>query len=233
MVQQTVDSKFSEYKLGNGGANLSTHDTQFPIAVKKMALRDVQNEIRSPSSIGNPKLSKDRGTNTDVVMASGAKRPLTEDPVNSSHYQPANAHLVYVRRKPEAEISKSNASDSRMINSDCSNSRQPGQQASQSQQQMKEPKVPSLLAFPSVPVASSVSKSGKPSVSFSPGQSNPRFSSLESNKHPVASAVPLANNLKGIQKMQWEERYYQLQSLLKQLDESDQEDYIQSKNAIF
>uniref|UniRef100_A0A2P2JZM9 Uncharacterized protein n=1 Tax=Rhizophora mucronata TaxID=61149 RepID=A0A2P2JZM9_RHIMU len=180
MVQQTVDSKFSEYKLGNGGANLSTHDTQFPIAVKKMALRDVQNEIRSPSSIGNPKLSKDRGTNTDVVMASGAKRPLTEDPVNSSHYQPANAHLVYVRRKPEAEISKSNASDSRMINSDCSNSRQPGQQASQSQQQMKEPKVPSLLAFPSVPVASS-----------------------------------------------WEERYYQLQSLLKQLDESDQEDYIQ------
>lgn len=44
MVQQTKDSKFSEYGVGNTGSDLPNHDKQLPVTVKKAALRDLQND---------------------------------------------------------------------------------------------------------------------------------------------------------------------------------------------
>lgn len=233
MVQQTVESKFSECGLGNTETNLSSSDKQFPVAVKKTALRDVQNENRIPSKIENS--AKDK-VSVDAVKAAGTKRSLPKDPVSPPRYHQspnsnaANAQLVYVRRKFETETSKSSASEIRTINAVDLNSGQQDhvEDASQSQlkMQLTEPKVSSFSAFSPMPVASLTTASGKPSVPF-PVNSNTRSSPAESNYNHVASP-PLVNNLKGIKNLHWEERYHQLHVLLKKIDETDQEDYLQS-----
>lgn len=236
MVQQTTDSKFSEYGLGNNETNLSTRDKQFPVPAKKTVLRDVQNESRIHNSVGNSPLSKDRGQTMNDIKVSGKKRSSPEVPVSppapvpriqSASSNAANAHLVYVRRKSEAEIGKTSTCDVRSSSADCLNSRQLGhsEETTQLNTQIKEPKVCSFPALAPMPAASLISASGKPSVPLV--QSTTRFASAESNYHPVASTLPSSNNPKGKKNLHWEERYRQLQILLKKLDESDQEEYVQ------
>ncbi|KAJ8764978.1 hypothetical protein K2173_010445 [Erythroxylum novogranatense] len=232
MVQQTIDSNFSEYGLANGGTNLPSHDMQYTVTVKKTALRDVQNEIRAPNSTGNSLLLKDKKSSMESIKVSGTKRPSPEDPINPLQCQSpignsANAHLVYVRRKSEAEISKNPASDCKSINAECPNSRQLDQESSHPKTTIKDPKFSCFPAFSPIPVASPVSASVKPSVPLPPGQSSMRFALVESSYHPVASAINKLNNPKGVNNLHWEERFFQLQMLLKKLDESDQQDYVQ------
>jgi hypothetical protein len=83
-----------------------------------------------------------------------------------------------------------------------------------------------------MPVASPISSSGKPSVPLPLGQSSIRFAPAESSCHPVGSTAPSSNPM-AEKNMHWEERYCQLQILLKKLDESDQEEYAQSKSWSF
>ncbi|KDP42029.1 hypothetical protein JCGZ_03092 [Jatropha curcas] len=234
MVQQTVDSKLNEYGLGNSEANLSTCEKPFAIAVKKTALRDVQNENRIPHSIGISPLPKDRGQTMDSLQVSGTKRPSSKGPVSTPHHQSptsnaANAQLVYVRRKAEAETGKSNICEGRSLNADCLNSRQLDneEETTQANPYIKEPRVSCFPAFAPMPVGSLTSSSGKPSIPLPVVNPNMRFVAAEPNYHHVASAVPLSINLKGMKNLHWEERYHQLQILLKKLDESDQEDYVQ------
>ena len=82
-------------------------------------------------------------------------------------------------------------------------------------------------------MASLTSSSAKPSVPLPLGRSAMRLAPLESNQHPVVSAAPLMDSPKGIKKLHWEERYYQLQMLLKKLDQSNQDDYTQSMSMYF
>ncbi|EEF35230.1 conserved hypothetical protein [Ricinus communis] len=237
MVQQAVDLKCSEYGLSNTESNVSACDKQFPVAVKKTALRDVQNENRISNSVANSSFSKDRGQANDAVKVAGTKRPSPSpmDPVSSPpphHQSPssnaANAQLVYVRRKSEGETGKSSICDGRSINVDCVNSRQLDQaEIMQPKPQIKEAKVSFFPAYAPMPVASLTNASGNSSVPLPIGNSSTRFLSTEPNYHPVASAISLLNNLKGMKNLHWEERYHQLQILLKKLDESDQEDYVQ------
>ncbi|XP_065877540.1 uncharacterized protein [Euphorbia lathyris] len=229
MVQQMVESKFSEYGLNSTETNLSTSDKQFPVAVKKTALRDVQNENRIPNKIENP--PKDR-VSTDTVKAAGMKRPLPKDPTSPPcHHSPnssaANAQLVYVRRKFETETSKSSICDVPSNNAVFLNSGQHErvEETSQSKTQIKEPKVTCFSAFAPMPIASFTTTSGKPSVPF-PVNSNTRFAPTEPNNNHVAS-TPSTNNLKAMKNLHWEERYHQLHILLKKIDETDQEDYLQ------
>ncbi len=51
-------------------------------------------------------------------------------------------------------------------------------------------------------------------------------SPVESNYHPIGSASP-SDGPRGMKNLLWEERYQRLQMLLKKLDESDQEEYVQ------
>jgi hypothetical protein len=224
MVQQTIDSKFSEYGLSNTDTNLSTHDKQFPLVLKKTALRDVQNENRIPKSVGNSPLSKDRGQTMNSFKVSGAKRPSSEGLMNppvlrceSSTSGAPNSHLVYVRRKSEAETGKLGHHEETV---------QP------KPSQIKEPTVSSFQALAPMPVAPPISSSGKPSVPLPLGQSSIRFAPAESSCHPVGSTAPSSNPM-AEKNMHWEERYCQLHILLKKLDESDQEEYAQSKSWSF
>ncbi|XVE48731.1 hypothetical protein DITRI_Ditri01bG0025700 [Diplodiscus trichospermus] len=234
MVQQTIDSKISEYGLRNPENNSSTCDKQPPLGAKKAPLRDLQNESRIlPNSTGSSPFSKDRRPVSDPVKVSGTKRPSAECPVSPSHCQfPSNSaasgHLVYVRRKSEAESGKSSAFDSTST-SNCQLLKQAGlvEEINQQKSQIKEPKVSCFPAFALLPMASLTSSCAKPSVHLPPGKSAMRLAPLESNQHPVVSAAPLTDSPKGIKKLHWEERYYQLQMLLKKLDQSDQGSYIQ------
>ncbi|KAJ0010754.1 hypothetical protein Pint_34105 [Pistacia integerrima] len=232
MVQQTVDSKFNEYGLGSPETNLPTRDKQQPVAVKKTALRELQNENRIvvPNATGNSPYSKDRGPVNDAIKVSGTKRPLHDSPVSPSRDQPlssnvTNGHLVYVRRKSETELGKISMSDSTTISTDCMHPKQAGQSDRIHQQpQIKEPKASCFPAFAPLPMTSFMSSSGKPSVPQL-GRSVMK-SPAESNYHPIGSASPL-DDPRQIKNMLWEERYHQLQMLLKKLDQSDQEEYVQ------
>ncbi|EXC31548.1 hypothetical protein L484_006580 [Morus notabilis] len=248
MVQQTIDSKFSEYGMGNSETDLPTGDKQLPVAIKKTVLRDLQNNniITVPNSNGNSPLLKDRGPITDTTKLSGTKRASPECPESpSQHYSPnnnsPNGHLVYVRRKSEAELGKSSTCDSANINTNSSTIRQLGQQQETTQptSQIKEPKVSCFPAIAPFTVSSSMIPSGKPSVPPPPGKSGMRLASAESDQLPVASgtpaepthqprvsAAPTLDNLKALRNLHWEDRYYRLQLLLKKLDQSQQEEYV-------
>ncbi|XVF00763.1 hypothetical protein REPUB_Repub04eG0029600 [Reevesia pubescens] len=231
MVQQTIDSKFSEYGLRNPENNSSTFDKQAQVGgAKKTPLRDLQNENRIvPNSTGSSPFSKDRGPIIDPIKVSGTKRPSPECPVSPSHCQSpsnsaANGHLVYVRRKSEAELGKSSAFDCTST-SNCQQLRHAGQveEINQQKSQITEPKVSCFPAFAPLPMASLTSSSAKPSVPLPLGNSAMRLAPLESNQKPV---VPAASLLDSPEKLHWEERYCQLRMLLKKLDESNQEDYM-------
>lgn len=236
MVQQTVDSKFNEYGLANSETNLATCDKQQPVALKKKALRELHNENRIvvPKSNGNSPYSKDRVPIIDAMKVSGSKRPLHEFPVSPSRDgNAANGHLVYVRRKFEADLGKTSTSDSTNISAaDCTHSRSVGHPENTHQKpQTKEPKVSCFPVFTHLPATSFVSPPGKHSVPLL-GKSVMKSTPTDSNYHPIASAAPSLDNSRGMKNLHWEERYHRLQLLLKKLDQSDQEDYVQSMSLL-
>ncbi|KAF5727112.1 hypothetical protein HS088_TW22G00799 [Tripterygium wilfordii] len=241
MVQQTIDSKFSEYGLGSTETNLPTHDKQLPVAVKKTPLKDLQNEnrITVPGPVGYPALLKDRGPIVDTAKVSGSRIPSPECPLSPPWPQPAasngaNGQLVYVRRKPEAELGKSNTCDALSNNADCPHAKQLGDQEVTilPRTHVKEPNFACFPAVAPSPVATLMSSSGKPSVSVPLGNSNMRSATAESNYKSVASATVALGNLKGTTNLHWEERYHQLQLYLKKLDQSNQEEYVQMLRSI-
>jgi len=218
--------------------DLPNRDNQQSVAVKKTALRDLQNDnkIMVPTSVGSSSLLKDKDPGTESNRVSGTKRPFSDQPVNQNLQQSpgnnaANGHLVYVRRKSEAEIGKGTAFENPSVNAYCSHSKQLccEEENAQPKSQIKEPKVSSFPAFAPFPVASSMNSSGKPSVPVSLGKSSIKLAPVESNYVTASSgATPTTGNPKGLKNLHWEERYQQLQMFLKKLDQSDQEEYIQS-----
>ncbi|KAM5562760.1 hypothetical protein ABKV19_017787 [Rosa sericea] len=150
MVQHTIDSKTNEYGLGTTEAELSIHDKQLSVPVKKTVLRDVQNDnrIAVPSSAGSSSPLKDKIPSSNAPRVSGTKRPLSECQMIPPEQQPpsstsANGHLVYVRRKSEADAVRSSTNDNASINADGQASRKlSNQEASTGPiSQTKEPTV--------------------------------------------------------------------------------------------
>ncbi|CAN1276086.1 hypothetical protein LINPERPRIM_LOCUS15903 [Linum perenne] len=211
-----TNSEIGECGMGNTEPNLSGCDKQLPVSAKKAALRDVQNQNRSHINfISTSPLTKNGGQSMDTVKVSGTKRPSPESPAGlprnqSPNSSAASAQLVYVRRKSEAETAKINAAET----------------TNQLKSPANEPKVYRLSAFAPMATGSITSTSGKPSVSVPVAQSTPRFVSVQSS-YRQSTAVPLSADGREMKCEHWEERYRQLQALLKKLDESDQKDYIQ------
>ncbi|CAL5402346.1 unnamed protein product [Camellia sinensis] len=238
MVQQTIDSKFSGYGIPNTETGLANQDKQLPLPVtaKKMALRDLQNEnrIAVPKSLGSSLFPKESGPTIKAVKASGTKRPAPECLVSAPQHQSptsnaANGHLVYVRRRPEVELAKSSIFDNTNSNAYCPQARKLGDQdeTPQPKSQMKEPKtcVPEVAPIPRTSLM--CYSSGKPSVPLSIGKSSNIVQPTDANYLPISSSTPPLDYPKKMNNQHWEERYCQLQDLLKILDQSNQEDYVQ------
>ncbi|KAF8377703.1 hypothetical protein HHK36_031087 [Tetracentron sinense] len=244
-----IDSKSNEHGLSNTGTGSPTCVKQSPIAAKKIALRDLQNDnrIMVPKPLGNS-LLKERGPFTNALKVSGTKRPIPECPLSPPcHKSPSSSgttgHLIYARRKSESEQCKSNTCNYSGSNSSC---RQPTlsheeQETPRQQTQMKEPKISCFPAFAPIPMASLMTfssggpsvplslgnQSGAPSVPLSLGNPVSGLSLAESNYPTVTSMVPPPINPQGMRDQQWKERFLLLQTFLRDCDNSNQEDYIQ------
>lgn len=236
MVQKSIDSKFSEYGHGNSGKEVPSHEKQLQISAKKTALRDLQNDNRVAASncTGSSPLLKERGPSSDFIKVSGNKKPPPICPASPPHLHSstsnaANGHLVYVRRKSDADVGKSSPCDSTSIKADYPNLSKLGQLAEtvHLKSQVKELQNHCIPAFAPFPMVSPMNASGKPSVPHHVGKYGINLATAESNFHSAPSTVPSVGIPTGWKNLQWEDRYLQLQLLLNKLDQSDQQDYLQ------
>lgn len=118
MVRPMVDN-FSEYRFVTCGTTMATGDKQQPMPAKKMALRDLSNETRDTILMtpGNPPLQKERAPATDAIKVSTTLKQQNSCQGSPARLQPLgsngiNGHLVYVRRKIEADTGKVNNNNS-------------------------------------------------------------------------------------------------------------------------
>lgn len=236
MVQKSIDSKFSEYGHGNSGKDVPSHEKQLQISSKKTALRDLQNDNRVTASncSGSSPLLKESGPNSDFIKVSGNKRASPVRPASPPHFHSstsnaANGHLVYVRRKSDADIGKNSHCDNTVIKADYPNLTKLGQLAEtlHLKSQVKELQNHCFPAFTSFPMVSPINASGKPSVPHDVGKYGINLATVESNFHSAPSTVPSVGIPTAWKNLQWEDRYHQLQLLLNKLDQSDQQDYLQ------
>lgn len=223
-----IDSKSGDYGKGNTGSGLATCDKQLLAPVKKTALRDVQNENRTvlPKPLENSPGPKDAEATKNAIKLLGAKRPIPDRPLSPSRPQSlssngANGHLVYVRRKSEAEQGKNSAPDSEP-STDYPESRQLEQKGEIPQQAQMEPKGAGLSAFSSIPEPLTTTSSGLPSVPVSIGKP-------VNGPSGANSAVSCPQQSQEVRSTHWQERLVQLEAYLKNCDQSNQEAYVQSK----
>ncbi|XP_023532404.1 uncharacterized protein LOC111794586 isoform X2 [Cucurbita pepo subsp. pepo] len=113
MVQKSIDSKVSD-----SGKEAPAHEKQLQISAKKTALRDLQNDNRLAASN-----CTGRGPSSEFIKVSSNNKPspvFTTSPPRllSSTSNTANGHLVYIRRKSDADIAKSSPCDSSSIKAD-------------------------------------------------------------------------------------------------------------------
>lgn len=235
MVQQTKDSKFCEYGLANSEVGLPNTAKQIsaPLPTKKTVLRDLQNENGRLASKPISALSDESRATNESVKTSGPKISATES-LNTPLLQKfpmsnaGNGHLVYVRRKPpDTDLVRSNACDSQSLGVGQSQLKETNFQdeSTQKKSEVKESKL-CTPDISSIPMPSSISfSSARHSNSTSTEKSN-SILCQENLNHPHTSTDP--DNAVRVNGKHWEERYIQLQNLLETLDQSDQNDYIQS-----
>lgn len=233
MGQQTVDSKSSDQT--NAKSGLPKHDKQLlvPVAIVGPALQDSQSEsmIAASKSAESPLFPEVNTMANKVSNITGSKRPTPEclvNPLNRcSTNNSGSGHLVYVRRRPEGELSKT-ANNNQSGVTDYPQLKKLSQrdEKTQTEVQMKEgyyiPEVSSISWTPS-----RCSLSTKPSVPPSTGESNNNLASVNVSNNQVTSTRLLLDNPKKVNFKHWEERYFQLQNLLHRLEQSKQEDYVQ------
>lgn len=228
-----INSKLNSNRLGDNGSGLPTYHKQPPVAIKKIPLRDVQNDNRS---LLHRHTESEGGSIADAIKTSGTKRLTPDCPQSPPCHQffssnGANDHLVYARRRFESELGKRRILDQPNKNADNLHSTQfcqNMQQIPQQQTQMKDRNVYCAPAFAPIPLASLVTFAfGEPSVPLSMGKPSNELLDVESNYLKVTSEVPHSVHSKETDDQQRKERFLRLQKVLKQCDEFDQNDYIQ------
>lgn len=243
-----MDSKTTEHGRGNGESDLASGDKQLPIAAKKTALRELQNENRiiAPSSTKGLSSFKDRNPTGDPIKVAGTKRPLPPPPSMDLSVSPprnlspsgnaaANGQLVYVRRKSETETSKSGTGDQAYISPNHLQSASVSipHESLKQQSQIKDPKIVPYPAFASIPFTSPIGLSTKPSIPFPVGMSGMKTGYPTELKYgSVASASSPMENSTMMKSLHWEERYKKLQKLLCDLDQADHKDYFQGMQLV-
>ncbi|KAL0356507.1 UNVERIFIED_CONTAM: hypothetical protein Scaly_1336400 [Sesamum calycinum] len=232
MVQQTKESSFTEYGLGHADSGLSNSDKQLSVSMAAKTPEDSRNEnlMTVSKSIFSPLLMEDRACVGEVVRVSGTKRPIPECLQNPAKSNAGSAHIVYVRRKPEPDLSKSSACDAKSDAVDSPDLRKSTDHGDKTQHlmEMNEPAICTSDVAPSWKASSTSFSSTRRSLSPSLGMSwNTNIASPENIEHVrvncpnPSSEDPVTANVK-----LWEERYRRLQSLLKMLDQSDQYEYV-------
>ncbi|CAN4107283.1 unnamed protein product [Withania somnifera] len=197
-----------------------------------------ENMVAASKSIEGPLFAEANNMANKVSNITGSKRPTPECLVNPlsrcSTNNSVSGHLVYVRRRPEGELSKAAANNNQSSVTDYPQLKKPSQrdEKTHTQVRLKEaryctPEVSSISWTPS-----RCSLSTKPSVPFSTGESNNNLASVNVSNHQITSTRLLLDNPKKVNFKHWEDRYFQLQNLLHKLEQSKQEDYVQMLRSI-
>ncbi|KAK6946529.1 hypothetical protein RJ641_014073 [Dillenia turbinata] len=184
-------------------------------------------------SLENSQSVNKRDPLIDVAKVSSIKRtlsetlhgPISHEPPNSN---PANGHLVYVRRKTESESGKGSICDKIQSSDDYVQSMKSSadEKATEQESQLKELIVASNEAISSIPTALlTSSSSGEPADPSSLGDTVTKLQPVEANHISHSLVLPSVNSTKD--KKHLEDYYVWLQMKLKQLDQSDQQDYVE------
>ncbi|KAI3865869.1 hypothetical protein MKW92_009068 [Papaver armeniacum] len=214
----------------NAGTGFPVGDKQQPIAAKKIALRDLQNDNRivEPKSLTAPPLIKDPAPTSDVTKVTGTKRPTPERPTSPvRHLSPnsANGTFVYIRRKSDQEVTKGSNCENetnKAINSpQLSQNIQGEKEATMQQIQVQGQKNSCFPAAPSMPIT--VPSGGPPSVTHSLKMPV----NMSSTMGPASTTDVLPTNPQRTSDQNWKERFPHLQMFLRNCDHSSQEEYIQ------
>ncbi|KAL5708095.1 hypothetical protein ACHQM5_018928 [Ranunculus cassubicifolius] len=234
MLEQTVDAKQIDLGVVTPGTCLASGAKQQQTEVKKTALRDLQNDIR----IVSPQNAAIRVPTTEGIKVSGTKRPSPERPMALPSRQPPanngmNGNLVYIRRKSDQEVEKSN-----IIDLDSSSSCPPPKEVSQGIQEVSRQQQSPLQgskgysAITPIPGSSVNTYSvGGPSLPVSLAKTATPLPSDGDVNHTAVNA----GNLHIPQKKSepdFKERFIRLQAFLKNYDNSSHEDYIQTLRAL-
>lgn len=237
MGQHTVDSKSSDHGQTNAKSGLPKHDKQLlvPVTIVGPTLQDSQGEnmVAASKSIESTLFPEANNMANKVSNITGSKRPTPEclvNPLNRcSTNNSGSGHLVYVRRRPEGELSKTAANNNQSSVTDNPQLKKLSQpdEKTQAEVQMKDARyyIPEVSSISWTP--SRCSLSTKPSVPPTTGESNNNLASVNVSNHQVTSTRLLSDNPKKVNFKHWEERYFQLQNLLQKLEQSKQEDYVQ------
>ncbi|CAI9756440.1 unnamed protein product [Fraxinus pennsylvanica] len=181
-------------------------------------------------SIGDPGFTKEiRPTGKHAEISDTGKLMPECLPSPSDHQSPkstsGNGHIVYFRRKAETELGKTSFCGNQSDAVDCPHGRKSNDQGETTRQnaEIKEPAT-CISNSISVQTVSASGLSAKHCVSPR-GKSN----NVSSPTNISYVGVNSANSLfpKKVNFKHWKERYCQLQNLLKMLDQSDQDDYVQ------
>lgn len=234
MVQQTKDSTFTEYGLAHTESGLSNTAKQISVFVAAKTLELQTSCDKSPmtvsKSVGSPLLMGDSECAGEAVKISGTKRPIPECQYTTPKSTAGSPHIVYVRRKQETDLAKSNICHIQGDAADCPPLRKSLDQG-EATQQLKEmnEQVISISDVAPLQTASSPSfSSTRRSISPSLGISG-NISSPENIKHAHVDCANPSSEDPMVNVTLREQRYYRLQSLLKMLDQSDQYEYVQSR----
>ncbi|KAK1373753.1 putative Integral membrane protein hemolysin-III [Heracleum sosnowskyi] len=232
---QSLDSTVKDNRLDKSQTVFPKNDKQLsvPPTTKKTALRDLQNDNERvvPKTVGSSALLTETGSSVEAVKICGTKRAPPESLLSNRHHSSggnaANGHLVYVRRKAETEPGKCSSDDSTSISADSQSKLNSHQNEHVKEHlQKKESDIP-------VPEALNFDKSSSECVSKAPAGPLPVPMSSNTVPSPVSDNLQVKSyqsflDYQKRKKLQhWEERYYRLQNLLKQLDNSSQEGYVQ------
>lgn len=206
-------------------------EKQAPLSAKKVALRDLPSEINNfTSNLLDHSPIKDRGSIPGTAKLSGIKReqpssPCTPHPQQHSSY---SGHLVYVRRKLDIEPNKVCVENVECTDLPCSSNcwkDQSSETKSPKELEAKLSCVSSLFLSP----ASFISplRSEPLPCTRKPGNLMP----LPLTNHTIISSDPESETQSQCEGY-WKERFIRLQLFLKNCDQSNQENYIQSLRSL-
>ncbi|KAL6522489.1 hypothetical protein OROMI_031447 [Orobanche minor] len=176
-----------------------------------------KNPMTVSKPIGNTLLMANNECSGEVVKISATKSPITEYPQIPPRSNAGSGHIVYVRRKPEIDLTKSIACDTQ-IDTHLVKSTELVE-TTQRLTDVNESIDVAQLHKASSPSFSSTRRSVSPSLGNN--------SSAENVKHACVNCSTPSQDTVTVNVTLWEERYCRLQSLLKMLDQSGKHEYVQ------
>ncbi|CAK9178322.1 unnamed protein product [Ilex paraguariensis] len=218
-----VNSELNSNGLGNSGTDVPIYHKQPPVAIKKTALRDVQNEKRSlKRSHEESSPFVDGRSITDAIKVHGTKR-LTPDGPSNTHA--ASELLLNARRRFELELGRGRIQDSMGKYADCPQLKHchMQQEISINQTQKGENNIHRVPVVTTNHMSSAMTFSyGGHSVPNSLGKPCKSLQAVETDCVKVTSELPHSIDCPLMDDQQRTERFIRLQNFLKQCDESNQ-----------